>query len=123
MKASWLVYRENELGPSRSFDDKIEVSEYSQKATTLPSGKLDSFRRKYFQPSIIGRNGDVIKKLNDANDLLSVEKARVDKGEITADWHEARNREFISLLGQTSDQAISDQHLNGMLEKFIASIR
>jgi hypothetical protein len=118
----WLVYRENELGPSRSFDDEINVSEYSEKSKALTSDKLDPFRRKYFQPSIIRRDAVVIKKLNEADHLLNLEQARVANGEVTKDWHEARNREFIDLLGKTSSQDISDQQLNNTLDQFISSI-
>jgi hypothetical protein len=118
----WLVYRGKELGPSRSFGDQIDFSECSRKAQTLLSDALDLFRRKCFQPGIINRDGAIVKKLAEANDRLNFEQARVAKEEVTVIWHEARNREFIQLLEQTSNQSVTDQQLSSMLDTFIGRI-
>jgi hypothetical protein len=114
----WGVRRENQLSPSSSTGELIDLSQAAQKAETSTPASLDLLRRRCFQPAMIHRDATMVKKLAKVNDLLNLEQARVAKHEVESNRHVANNKEFIRLLERTSNLAINDVQMESMLNEF-----
>lgn len=122
----WGVSRKNELSPSSSADDLIDLKQAVQKVETstppLTPASLDLLRRRCFQPAMIQRNKQMVEALEKLNERLNLEQARVAKKEIESDRHDANNREFIRLLDRIVSVAVDDGQTGTMLDQLTGRI-